>query len=419
MTRITATMARLVLVALAISHVGTSTVGQTARARDAWPGLWGPSRSGIASDPDGDPTLGGVKEIWRRPSAGGYSEIAVVGNLAVTLELRTGEDFVVALDASTGRELWHVRIGPTYRGHGGSDDGPISTPAIDGRDVFAAGPHGLLLALEAATGRERWRHDLVREFGASEPVWGFAASPLVEGSLVIVPTGGEKSRGLLAFDRASGRLVWSAPHVKATAYTSAVPAVLGGTRQIIASAGDRVFAVSPADGTLLWSVAGPGTDVEVSNSPLVLPEDRLLLTYWQSSVMLKVSRQGGAFSASELWRATTPRGANGPTIYRDGFLYGFGGALMVCLDAATGRDRWRERTGEGTLVGLGGNLLFLGQSSGELRVVRASPDAFTERLRARVLAPGVRAVTGPSVAGARIYLRNLKELAAFSLEGRP
>ena len=141
---------------------------------------------------------------------------------------------------------------------------------------------------------------------------------------------------------------------------------------------------APADGSLLWSVPGSGSDVEVANSPLALTGDRVLLTYWRDAVMLKISRRTGGFAASELWRSTMPRGANGPTIYRDGFLYGFAGAQLVCLDAATGEARWRERTGEGTLVGLGPHLLFLGQTSGDLR---ASPDAFTEVLRTRVLTP--------------------------------
>jgi len=384
-------------------------------APGAWPGLWGPSRSGEAAGEGG--AIRSLREVWRRSSAGGYSEVAVASGRAITLELRGADDFIVALDASSGRELWNARIGPTYRGHGGSDDGPIATPAIDGNDVFAIGPHGHLLAVDAATGRERWRHDLVRDFNASKPGWGFGSSPLVEGNLIVVPTGGEGSRGLLAFDRKTGRLAWSAPHAQATAYSSAVPAALAGTRQLVAAAGDRVFAVAPADGSLLWSVPGSGTDVEVANSPLALPGDRVLLTYWRDAVMLKISRGTGGFAASELWRSTMPRGANGPTIYRDGFLYGFAGAQLVCLDAATGEARWRERTGEGTLVGLGPHLLFLSQTSGDLRLVRASPDAFTEVLRTRVLTPDVRAVTGPSVAAGRVYVRNLKEIAAFAISG--
>ena len=92
--------------------------------------------------------------------------------------------------------------------------------------------------------------------------------------------------------------------------------------------------------------------------------------------------------------------------------------MLVCLDAATGEVRWRERTGEGTLVGLGSDLLFLSHSTGQLHVVRASPDRYTESLRTRVLAPEVRSVTGLSVAGDRIHVRNLREIAAFAITPR-
>lgn len=384
---------------------------------ESWPGLWGPSRSGQTRAPAGE--VSGVKERWRRATEGGYSEIAVADGRAVTLELRGGDDFVVALDASSGRELWSTRIGPTYRGHGGSDDGPIATPAVAGDAVYAVGPHGQLLAVDARTGAFRWRHDLVKEFGATLPGWGFGSSPLVEGRLLILPTGGEKSRGLLAFDRATGRLVWHAPHMKATAYSSAVAATIGGTRQIVTVAGDRVFAVRPQDGSLLWAVPGPGLNPEVANSPIVLPDDRVLITTWPGAMMLKVSREGKTFGAAEVWRSTFPRGANGPTIHRDGLLYGFAGPQLVCVDAATGQVRWRERTGEGTLVGVGASLLLLGQTSGDVHVIRASPDRFSELLRTRVLAPGVRSVTGPSIAAGRLYVRNLKEIAAFDIVGSP
>jgi hypothetical protein len=45
-------------------------------------------------------------------------------------------------------------------------------------DLFVAGPHGQLIAVDVSSGRERWRHDLAKEFDATMPTWGFAASPL-------------------------------------------------------------------------------------------------------------------------------------------------------------------------------------------------------------------------------------------------
>jgi outer membrane protein assembly factor BamB len=379
-----------------------------------WPGLWGPSRNGTTP---GKVTISSAepKVLWRRPVGGGYSEIAVHGNRVFMMELHDGVDFVTAVDAASGRELWRVRVGATYRGHGGSDDGPISTPAVEGNDLFALGPHGQLIAIDVASGKERWRHDLVSAFSATAPTWGFAASPLIEGTLVIVPTGGPQSRGLLAFDRSTGKLVWNASVSKFTGYASAVSATVGGVRQIITVATDSVYAVAPADGRVLWTAPGPGRQGEVANSPLVLPGDRVLVSNWDQSVLIGVSRTDGQFTTREIWRSPRLRASNGPTIYLNGALYGFSGAFLTGVNADTGEERWRERSGAGSVIAVGDQLLFLSQDSGELQVATVTPEAFTVQGRARVLTPGVRAVTGPSFANGRLFVRNLKEIVALQV----
>lgn len=381
-------------------------------AAQDWPGLWGPGRNAATA---GRP-IRTTEVAWRRPVSGGYAEIAVHAGRAFTMEMRDGADFIVSLDAATGREQWRVRVGPTYKGHGGSDDGPISTPAVEGNDLFALGPHGQLIAIDVASGKERWRHDLVTAYDATPPTWGFAASPLIEGRLVIIPTGGPKSRGLLAFDRASGKLVWNTAVARATAYSSAVAATLGGVRQIVAVAADLVYGVAPADGRVLWSASATGGSVEVSNSAIVLPGDRVLVSNWLESMLIDVTQQGGAFTAKQVWRSNLLRSTNGPTLHRNGFLYGFAGAILVCMDLNTQQVRWRERTGAGTLISVGDELVFLGQESGELQVATVTPDGFTPRHRARVMEDGVRAVTGPSYADGRLFVRNLKEIVALRVK---
>lgn len=338
-------------------------IAATSVQAQSWPGLWGPARNAVAAGPLAT-GRGEAQILWRRVVQGGYSEIAVANGRAVTLELRDGIDYVTALDAQTGREQWSVRIGPTYRGHGGSDDGPISTPAVDGNDVFALGPNGQLMAIDLATGKERWRHDLVTAFAAHPPTWGFAASPLVEGRLVIVPTGGTNSRGLLAFDRATGRLAWSAPMAKVTGYASAVAATLGGVRQIINIAADRVYGVQPSDGRVLWSAPGTGGTAEVSNSVHVLPGDRVLFNNWEGSTLIRVAIEGSTLAAREVWKSNRLRNANGPVIYRDGFLYGFAGPILQCVNADTQEVVWRERTGAGTIMAVGNQLVFLSDNTG-------------------------------------------------------
>ena len=109
---------------LAASHTGLAQH----RPGPGWPGLWGPARDGVAPAMSAAPL--GVKQMWRRPVAGGYSEVAIAGERVYTMEMRDGVDYVVAMDARTGSEQWLASIGPTYRGHEGSHDGPISTPAV-------------------------------------------------------------------------------------------------------------------------------------------------------------------------------------------------------------------------------------------------------------------------------------------------
>jgi len=385
------------------------------RPAAGWPGLWGPGRDGVATVTSAAPR--GVKQMWRRPVAGGYSEVVIADDRVYTMEMRDGADYVVAMDARTGSEHWRSSIGPTYRGHEGSHDGPISTPAVQGSDVFALGPNGHLVGLDAKTGKELWRHDLVKEFNAVAPAYGFASSPLIEGQLVYVPTGGEKSPGLLALDRRTGRLVWSAAPGQNPSYASPIVGTLAGTRQVISAAGDRIFAVTPDTGQLLWRVKGPGSGEGVANPPIILPDDRVLLTFWTEAVLLKVARDGDAFTATELWRSPRLRSAYSPTIFRDGFLYGFSGPFLLCMEAATGDIRWRQRLYEGTLVGMGPHLLVLSRASGNLHVVNATPAGFSEVFQAPVLTPGATSITGPSAAGNRVFLRNVEEIAAFTIEG--
>lgn len=87
-------------------------------------------------------------------------------------------------------ERWRQVLGPRYAGHDGSDDGPSSTPVIDGGVVYALGPKGLLLALRTTDGTKVWSRDLVAELGAREPRFGFVTTPLALGDLLYVETGG-------------------------------------------------------------------------------------------------------------------------------------------------------------------------------------------------------------------------------------
>jgi outer membrane protein assembly factor BamB len=378
-----------------------------------WPGLWGAARDGATSNKLTLPDNASGRIVWRRSIGSGFSGISVVGARGFTGESDGKDDHVVAFDPATGREAWRVRLGPTYRGHDGSKDGPLSTPTIEQGRLFILTPKGLLLALDAATGKQIWSHDLKAEYAGAEPVYGFTASPLVIGPRVIVPAGGT-THNLTAFDTTTGKLLWSVNHSKATGYASPVLATIGGRPHVVVHAGDAVFGVSPDNGSLLGTHA-LGAPIEADRPPLALPGDRILMQRWEESRMLKIESAGGGFAVRELWKSPRLRSSYSPTVLHEGHLYAMGGANLMCVDPADGNVLWREKVYPGSLILVDGQLIHLGEQSGELRVAAASPTGYKQKLKMPIFNAGATSFTTPSFAGGRLLLRNVEEMVAVEL----
>lgn len=117
-----------------------------------------------------------------------FGSFAVSGGKAFAFIQRsvggTDREVALALDAATGKELWAVPLGKaTYDRQGG--DGPRSTPTVDGKRVYFLGAYQILTCLDADTGKQIWQHDLVKEFDGKIIKWNNAASPLLEGDLIL------------------------------------------------------------------------------------------------------------------------------------------------------------------------------------------------------------------------------------------
>ncbi|MBN9120094.1 MAG: PQQ-binding-like beta-propeller repeat protein [Planctomycetes bacterium] len=220
----------------------------------------GASRKGIApagsfrTDWDKNPP----KQLWRVPIGGGFGSCSVVGGKLYVQDKQGGKERVVCLDAETGKPVWEYAYDAGQAGtDGGFAIGPRATPTVAGNWVYIVGGDGKLLALEVegSAAKERWRHDLLPEFGAPMPQWGVACSPLLHGDLVIVQPGG-KDAAVVAFDRTSGELKWKAGS-NPPSYSSPVVASIGGQDTVFAFMGDALVAVRPTDGKVTGSFPWP------------------------------------------------------------------------------------------------------------------------------------------------------------------
>jgi outer membrane protein assembly factor BamB len=398
--------------------------GPTAVAADDWPAFRGPAQTGAVAAPglfEGGAV--GLEVAWRRPYGSGYSGIAVRDGVAYTLfsdpafsgpsASDGGADLLVAVDAASGAERWRLRLGPFSRGHDGSQDGPLATPAVDRERVYTATTGGRLVAVERESGREAWSVDLVAEAGIEVPLYGYASTPLLVADTVVVATPGSKRGALAAFDRRDGGFRWSATS-GGVEYQSPALAELAGREQILFWTADRAYGLTP-DGTVLWEVEyGPHSEA----TPLAIAPDRFLLYGPRSSAMYRLEAGDDGLVARQLWESRRLKGGNlSLPVYHDGHLYGFDRAFLTCIDAETGEARWKSRPPGGSGLILVEDRLAVHDGDGEMVIVRASPEGYQEE--ARLPATARPSETWPAFADGLLFVRDKTELAAVRITDRP
>ncbi len=398
-------MRRLTLPALCLG-----LAAGTAAAAD-WPQFRGPHRDGIspergllASWPPGGPRV-----LWKVPLGAGFSQVAVVQGRLYTLVGQGGDEVALALDAVTGQQLWRARIHEKYVNDQG--DGPRATPTVDGGLVYVLSASGKLAALKTANGETAWSHDLKKDYGARIPDFGIATSPLVEGDLLVVHAGGDANRSVLAFDKATGRPVWTSQS-HAAGYAAPIAVTVGGVRQIIVFAADAVLALAPKDGKLLWQVPWVPDSYNAA-TPIFLAPDKLFVSSGQNtgSALLQIQVTGGQVATAEVWRSRGMKNRFSSSILHEGTLYGFDDSTFKAIDAATGVERWKQRgLGHGSLILADGHLVVLSEQ-GTLHLVVATPKEYKELGTLQVFEG--KSWTSPALAQGRLYLRNAAHLIAL------
>lgn len=379
-----------------------------------WPQFRGVNRDGVSAETDLPRSwpAEGPRVVWKRAIGEGYSGISVVGDLLYTMDSDGTTEYVLALEAGSGKEIWRVPAGPKLVDSMGN--GPRTTPTLDGGTVYAMGSHGRLLALKAADGTKIWEVDLPQAFAATRPNWGYSGSPLIDGDLLILEVGGKEGRGVVAFEKATGKVRWGALDGDA-AYSSPVLMTIGGIKQYVVTrrAGPQTVALRP-DGSVLWTHPGP---FSVIASALMIPPDKVYVSGGDDAgaVLMRIKTEGGKAMVEELWKTRTMKNHFNSAVLVGDHIYGFDNATFKCLSVATGEQTWAFRgLGKGSLLAADGDLLIVLSDQGTLLLVQAAPDAYTEL--ARFQAMEGKAWTAPALANGRLYLRDNDEIVALEMK---
>jgi outer membrane protein assembly factor BamB len=388
-------------------------IAPDAPAAVAWPNFRGPKRDGAVPGVriETDWTKSAPVRLWRRPIGPAWSSFAVDGRHVYTQEQRGEDEIVSCYDLTTGAPVWRHRDKARFW-ESNAGAGPRATPTISNGRVYSLGATGVVNALDARNGAVVWSRNAQADTGEELPLWAFAGSPLVVGEIVIVATAGS----LAAYDIADGRLRWTAKSGGA-GYSSPQLAVIDGTPQILLLNSKGAMSVSPQDGKELWKHEWNSDGIV---QPAVIEGRDVLIGSGSGGAGVGVRRisvaPGSAgWSVQERWTSTGLKPYFNDFVVHNGHAYGFDGSILSCIDLAGGTRKWKGgRYGQGQMILLPDqDLLLVVGEEGELALVRAAPDQFTELARI----PGIDGKTWnhPAVIGDILLVRNSEEMAAFRL----
>jgi outer membrane protein assembly factor BamB len=391
----------------------TATTVENAARLIRWAGFRGPDRNGTVSGVriDTDWAVSPPVSLWRRPVGPGWASFAVKGNILYTQEQRGDEEIVSAYSVTTGEPVWRhrdrVRLNDPMGGPGSR-----ATPTLAGDRVYTVGSTGILNALSAQSGSVVWSRHLPMDLGTTIPTWGYSSSPLIAGDLVVVAVGGT----LAAYALADGQPRWVGP-AGGDSYSSPQLATIDGVSQVLLPSTTGTTSVASATGEALWTQPwNTRLPVLPIVQPAVLDGGTVLIGDNSSGLRrLAVSRRDTAWTVDEQWVSNRLKPYFNDFIVHRGHAYGFDGAILAAVDLANGERTWKGgRYGQGQLVLLPDqDVLLVVSEDGDLALVKAVPDGFTEI--ARVPALSGKTWNHPVLVGDVLLVRNGEEMAAFRL----
>ncbi len=390
--------------------------GVLASAAD-WPQWRGPNRDGksaetglLASWPQGGPRL-----VWKTQGLGeGFSGPAVVGDRLYLQGQQGSQQYVMAFDTNTGKQLWKTPTGKSFSEQHGN--GPRGTPTVDGPRLYAISTDGTLVCLEIATGKTVWSLNFTQKLGGRVPRWAYSESPLVDGDRLIVTPGG-RGAGVTALNKNTGDVIWKSQNDSA-GYSSAIAFDVGGTHIVTTLTADSALGLNAADGAILWRFPEAVNNVANISTPIF--HDGYVFyssDYGTGCLLIKVAADGK--SATKVYANRDMENHYTTSMLVGDSLYGFSGnqsGILTAMDFKTGKVQWKNRSvGKGNCILADGKLYCMGED-GAVGLIDPSPSAYKEISRFEIPRGSYNTWTPPVISNGKMYLREQDNLYCYSVK---
>lgn len=390
----------------------SSPFGHAQGALD-YPQWRGRDRDGAASgftEPASWPKA--LRRRWSVDIGDGYGTPLVVGETVYVFTRRRDEEVMSALDAATGRERWRSGYPAPYTpssaaaAHGA---GPKATPLFRDGTLFTLGVGGIVSAFDAASGKRLWH----TQAPAEPPYFGAASSPAGEGGTVFIHPGNYEP--LTAFDAITGTVKWAAG--PGGFFMSPLIVTLEGERQVVTVTQSSVIGVRAADGVVLWQYPWEGG--RAGGTMPVAHDGMIIVGAGSGLTALRATRRGRTWDVETVWEARDVSMYLSNPVVIGHTLFGLSrrnSGQLFAIDARSGTVLWlgAPREATNTAVVKSNDLLFLLNDDGELTVARARRDGFTPI--ARYVVSDAATWAQPTISGNRIFVKDATSLSLWTVE---
>jgi outer membrane protein assembly factor BamB len=388
-----------------------------------WPQWHGPTRNCVTT---GDPypdKLASLKQSWRVELGPSYSgPIVLADRVIVTETADESTERVRALDRSTGKELWKAewkggqQVIPEARPRG---EAIRATPASDGKVVFVEGMRDLLICLDAKDGKELWRIDFVKEYGAPIPDMGMTSSPQIDGDSVYTLA----AASVVRVNAKSGKVDWRTltdnPKSEGGATASVIVTKMAGRRMVVALNRKTLTLLDPETGTILWKQAVAAYRNTTTVTPVMMGETGIFVTMLGGrSLRFDVSVEGEKVAAKRTWDISQVGYMSTPVYIGDNLYAHLQSQRFACLDPKNGRLKWSSEQlfGEYWSMAVRGDRILALDQKGMLYLVHATPEKF-DLIDQRKIADQ-ETWAHLAVCGDEVFVRDMKGVAAYRWPGK-
>jgi outer membrane protein assembly factor BamB len=400
--------------------LGLQTATFSAHASDlSWSQWRGPTRDGMIKDGAPWPKSIAKKKLklsWRKEIAKGYPGPVVSENLVFTVETKGKNEIVRAFDRTSGEQKWENQWPgsmsvPFFAWKNGS--WVRSTPAYDGKNLYVGGMRDFLVCLDAESGKKKWEVDFMKRYKAALPAFGFVCSPMIEGDHLYVQAGA----GFVKLDKETGKSVWRALNDKGgmygSAFSSPTMAKLGGIEQVVVLTRTDMTGVEPENGKVLWKKpikAFRGMNIL---TPTIFGNSVFTSSYGGKSLLFDLAKDADGFSIKQKWENKQEGYMSGPIVIGDHCYIHLRKQRMTCLDMKSGETKWISSESFGkymSMVSNGKEILALDEDGTLYLIEPDSEKLFIKEKRTISKSPSWAHL---AVAGNQLFVRELEAIACY------